>query len=70
MEPHVQKRLSESSFLSIADGGRLGENVKLPKFINLYGCALGSNTKIGTFVEIPKMLQLQKIEKFKPFSHL
>ncbi|HYI93665.1 MAG TPA: acyltransferase [Bryobacteraceae bacterium] len=29
-------------------------NVKLAKFINLYGCEIGEHTKIGTFVEIQK----------------
>ncbi len=32
----------------------LGKNVKLSKFINLYGCQVGDNTKIGAFVEIQK----------------
>src|SRR5439155_2513154 len=31
-----------------------GKDVKLAKFINLYGCAIGDGTKIGTFVEIQK----------------
>jgi acetyltransferase-like isoleucine patch superfamily enzyme len=38
----------------IAPDVRLGENVRLSKFINLYGCAVGANTKIGAFVEIQK----------------
>jgi acetyltransferase-like isoleucine patch superfamily enzyme len=38
----------------VADDVRLGENVKLANFINLYGCVIGDNTKIGTFVEIQK----------------
>jgi acetyltransferase-like isoleucine patch superfamily enzyme len=42
------------NYLCIADDVRLGENVKLSKFINLYGCAIGDNTKIGAFVEIQK----------------
>jgi len=42
------------SFLSISDDVKLGENVKLSKFINLYGCAVGDNTKIGAFVEVQK----------------
>ncbi len=33
---------------------KLGGNVKLSQFINLYGCAIGDNTKIGAFVEIQK----------------
>jgi UDP-2-acetamido-3-amino-2,3-dideoxy-glucuronate N-acetyltransferase len=39
---------------SIADDVRLGENVTLANFINLYGCVIGDNTKIGTFVEVQK----------------
>lgn len=38
----------------IASDVRLGENVRLSKFINLYGCEVGANTKIGAFVEIQK----------------
>ena len=32
----------------------MGEGVRLSKFINLYGCEIGDNTKIGAFVEIQK----------------
>jgi acetyltransferase-like isoleucine patch superfamily enzyme len=42
------------NYLSIADDVKLGINVKLSKFINLYGCTIGDNTKIGAFVEIQK----------------
>jgi acetyltransferase-like isoleucine patch superfamily enzyme len=41
-------------YLAIAPDVELGENVKLSKFINLYGCRIGDNTKIGAFVEIQK----------------
>lgn len=43
-----------SDHLSIAPDVRLGAGVKLSKFINLYGCQIGENTKIGAFVEIQK----------------
>jgi acetyltransferase-like isoleucine patch superfamily enzyme len=43
-----------TEYLSISDDVKLGKNVKLAKFINLYGCAIGDDTKIGTFVEIQK----------------
>jgi len=33
---------------------KLGKDVKLSKFINLYGCEIGDETKIGAFVEIQK----------------
>ncbi len=41
-------------YLSIADDVRLGENVRIANFVNLYGCTIGDNTKIGVFVEIQK----------------
>ena len=41
-------------YLAASDDVKLGENVKLSKFVNLYGCSIGNNTKIGTFVEIQK----------------
>ncbi|MGC9196977.1 MAG: acyltransferase [Syntrophobacteraceae bacterium] len=47
-------------FSAVADDVKLGENVKLGKFINLYGCAIGDNTKIGTFVEIQKNVFIGK----------
>ncbi|MGA3099305.1 MAG: acyltransferase [Bryobacteraceae bacterium] len=43
-----------NEFLSIAPDVKLGENVTLSKFINLYGCEIGDNTKIGAFVEIQR----------------
>ena len=43
-----------SEYVCIAPDVKLGENVKLSKFINLYGCEVGDNTKIGAFVEIQK----------------
>ncbi len=42
------------SLVYIAPDVRLGVNVKLAKFINLYGCTIGDDTKIGAFVEIQK----------------
>jgi acetyltransferase-like isoleucine patch superfamily enzyme len=44
MNPHV----------CIAPDVKLGQDVKLSKFINLYGCEVGDETKIGAFVEIQK----------------
>jgi acetyltransferase-like isoleucine patch superfamily enzyme len=41
-------------FCSISDDVKLGENVKLSKFINLYGCSIGNDTKIGASVEVQK----------------
>ena len=38
----------------ITDDVRLGRNVRIYDFVNLYGCTIGDDTKIGTFVEIQK----------------
>jgi len=38
----------------IAHDVKLGKNVKIFSFVNLYGCEIGDNTKIGTFVEVQK----------------
>jgi acetyltransferase-like isoleucine patch superfamily enzyme len=43
-----------SEYTCIAPDVKLGPGVKLSKFINLYGCEIGENTKIGAFVEIQK----------------
>jgi acetyltransferase-like isoleucine patch superfamily enzyme len=47
-------------YVSISDDVKLGKNVKLSKFINLYGCAIGDKTKIGAFVEIQKNASVGK----------
>jgi hypothetical protein len=44
--------MSES--LCIAPGVKLGREVKLSKFINLYGCEIGDETKVGAFVEVQR----------------
>ena len=41
-------------FCRIAPDVKLGENVKIHAYVNLYGCSIGDNSKIGAFVEIQK----------------
>jgi acetyltransferase-like isoleucine patch superfamily enzyme len=41
-------------FCRIAPDVKLGINVKCHAFVNLYGCSVGDNSRIGTFVEIQK----------------
>jgi len=47
-------REDRMEYCRIAPDVKLGENVKIFAFVNLYGCSIGDNTKIGTFVEIQK----------------
>jgi len=44
----------------IAPDVKLGKDVKVYDFVNLYGCEIGDNTKIGTFVEIQKGSRIGK----------
>jgi UDP-2-acetamido-3-amino-2,3-dideoxy-glucuronate N-acetyltransferase len=48
------------NFQSIAPNVKLGENVTIFNFVNLYGCEVGDNTKIGAFVEIQKNARVGK----------
>jgi acetyltransferase-like isoleucine patch superfamily enzyme len=43
-----------STYRCIAPDVKLGKEVKLSKFINLYGCEIGDETKVGAFVEVQK----------------
>src|SRR4051794_15844091 len=45
---------------AISEDVKLGQNVRLSKFINLYGCEVGDETKIGAFVEIQKNASVGK----------
>jgi UDP-2-acetamido-3-amino-2,3-dideoxy-glucuronate N-acetyltransferase len=47
-------------FQNIASDVKLGKNVRIFDFVNLYGCEIGDNTKIGTFVEIQKGAKIGK----------
>jgi acetyltransferase-like isoleucine patch superfamily enzyme len=56
-----------SEFLSVAPDVKLGRGVKLSKFINLYGCEIGNETKVGAFVEVQKNAKIG--ERCKISSH-
>jgi acetyltransferase-like isoleucine patch superfamily enzyme len=43
-----------SEFCAIAPDVKLGNGVRLSKFVNLYGCEVGDGTRIGAFVEVQK----------------
>ena len=49
-----------NTYVCVSADVKLGKNVKLSKFINLYGCEVGDKTKIGAFVEIQKNVKIGK----------
>jgi acetyltransferase-like isoleucine patch superfamily enzyme len=59
MEASANKVIVDTH-LSIAPDVKLGRDVKLSKFINLYGCEIGDETKIGAFVEVQKNATIGK----------
>ncbi len=59
-----------NEFCSIAPDVKLADGVKLSKFINLYGCQIGENTKIGAFVEIQKNATVGKNCKVSSHSFI
>jgi UDP-2-acetamido-3-amino-2,3-dideoxy-glucuronate N-acetyltransferase len=52
--------MSEPLYQRIAPDVKVGERVKIYAFTNLYGCEIGDDTKIGTFVEIQKGARVGK----------
>jgi acetyltransferase-like isoleucine patch superfamily enzyme len=57
-------------YLAVADDVKLGSNVKLANFINLYGCFIDDNTKIGAFVEVQKNASIGKNCKISSHSFI
>jgi acetyltransferase-like isoleucine patch superfamily enzyme len=47
-------------YCRIAPDVKLGKNVSIHAFVNLYGCTIGDNAKLGTFVEIQKNVRIGK----------
>ncbi len=58
------------SLQKIAPSVKLGKDVKIFDFVNLYGCEIGDGTKIGTFVEIQKNARVGKNCKISTHSFI
>src|SRR6202011_5772239 len=54
----------------IADDVKLGANVQIHNFVNLYGCEIGANSRIGAFVEIQKGAKIGKNCKISSHSFI
>ena len=57
-------------FCRIAPDVKFGKNVKIHAFVNLYGCSIGENTKIGTFVEIQKGVTIGENTKIQSHAFI
>src|SRR5579864_5131445 len=63
-------RVSANEHVCIAPDVKLGTNVRFSKFINLYGCEISDNTKIGAFVEVQKNARIGKDCKISSHSFI
>ncbi len=59
--------MAVNGYRCVAPDVKVGRNVKFSKFVNLYGCEVGDDTKIGAFVEIQKNVKVGK--RCKVSSH-
>ena len=56
--------------VTITPDVKLGENVKIYNYVNLYGCEIGDETKIGCFVEIQKNAKIGKYCKISSHTFI
>jgi acetyltransferase-like isoleucine patch superfamily enzyme len=61
---------ASQSFLRVAPSVKLGRDVRLFGFVNLYGCEIGDETKIGTFVEVQKGARIGRRCKISSHSFI
>jgi acetyltransferase-like isoleucine patch superfamily enzyme len=57
-------------FSCIAPDVKLGRNVKIHDFVNMYGCDIGDNSKVGAFVEIQKGVSVGKNVKISTHTFI
>jgi len=60
--------MSNSVLQKIAPDVKIGEGAKVFDFVNLYGCEIGENSKVGTFVEIQRGAKIGKNCKISSHS--
>ena len=58
------------SHVAVASDVRMGERVRLAPFVNLYGCEIGDDTRIGAFVEVQKNVRIGKRCKISSHSFI
>jgi acetyltransferase-like isoleucine patch superfamily enzyme len=59
-----------NTYACISEDVKLGKNVRLSKFINLYGCEVGDGSRVGAFVEIQKHARVGRNCKISSHSFI
>ncbi len=65
-----ESHTGQGSFCCIAPDVKLGRNVRIYNFVNLYGCEIGDDSRIGTFVEIQKGSKIGKACKISSHTFI
>ena len=65
-----ESRMNDNATICIAPDVKLGNDVKIFSFVNLYGCEIGDETKIGAFVEIQRGAQVGRRVKVSSHSFI
>ncbi|MGH7794008.1 MAG: acyltransferase [Candidatus Binatia bacterium] len=65
-----RKKVSSRRFQKVAPDVKLGKDVQIHNFVNLYGCEIGDKTKIGSFVEIQKGVRIGRNCKISSHSFI
>ena len=66
----MDKPAIKGQFCIVAADVRLGRNVTIHNFVNLYGCTIGDETRLGTFVEVQKGVSIGKRCKISSHSFI
>jgi UDP-2-acetamido-3-amino-2,3-dideoxy-glucuronate N-acetyltransferase len=69
-KPRKKQVKNRSRLQKIASDVKLGVNVQIHNFVNLYGCEIGDNTKIGPFVEVQKGVRIGRNCKISSHSFI
>ena len=62
--------MGNAEYIRIASDVKFGLNVKIYAFVNLYGCEIGDDSRIGTFVEIQRGSRIGKRVKISSHSFI
>lgn len=66
--PDIMKTMESDSSARVAADVRLGKDVRLSPFVNLYGCEIGDESRIGPFVEVQKGARIGRRVKIQSHS--
>ena len=58
MIPQTHERSDPNNCIRVAPDVKLGKNVTMHGFVNLYGCSIGDDSRVGAFVEIQKNVSI------------